>query len=287
LFYTQLSGTLPVEALKKTDDLVTLDLKRTKLSGTLPGSAIQDLTDLALLDLSYVPISGSLPPQVGRLTDLKYFTMAGTSISGSLPSEVVRMKKLQQLTLSQTLLSGSVPPEFSIMDTLRSLDLSNAKLSGTVPEAISTLSKLSLFYIYGNKMTGTLPAALAGMGLSKCMLSGDSDTLTSGGSNIFACPIPAGIAEVCPDVQCGSPMSAGSIAAIAVPALLAVALLAFCGNRLRKHQIRKKTKLLAEVTTRSEQVMNDLADKKAGAPVVIVDGKSISSTEMADSSNGK
>jgi len=57
--------------------------------------------------------------------------------------------------------------------------------------------------------------------------------------------------------------------------LLVLGLLVFCAKKARDNYIRKRSKLLNEVTSTSATVLSDLSDRKAGTPVVIVDGKSM------------
>merc|ERR1712060_677225 len=105
-----------------------------------------------------------------------------------------------------------------------------------------------------------------------------------GMSNAFSCPLPEGMPEHCAAV-CGAGFlsSPGMMAGIVLAALVAAALLICCAVRMRARYVRSKTKLLAEVTSCSSTVMNDLTDRKSGAPVVIVDGKSVAASSSASS----
>merc|ERR1712151_937856 len=120
--------------------------------------------------------------------------------------------------------------------------------------------------------------------LDTCDLAGPQ--FDGGTSNMFSCPLPEGMPLACAAVQCVGvdAMEPMTIVIVIVVLLLFTMCCVYCLVRLRQHQIRRKTKLLQEVTSTSATVMNDLTDRKqAGGPVVIVDGKSMNNGSEAAS----
>jgi len=134
----------------------------------------------------------------------------------------------------------------------------------------------------GNRFSGSMPAMFMGMlALGTCELSGH---LSPGGtSNKFTCPLPKGIPQACGTIHCADEDTQPMVFILAgIAALVSAMSCVYCLVRLRQHQIRRKTKLLNEVTSTSATVMNDLTDRKQSAgPVVIVDGKSMNGNSQA------
>jgi len=97
-------------------------------------------------------LSGTIPPEMGKLSQLKRIDLFSNSISGTIPSQ------LTDLFLSTNSISGTIPPE------------------------TSKLSLLEYLWLYNNDISGTVPSQLNNLPLTNCWL---------GGTNHFACPLPA------------------------------------------------------------------------------------------------
>jgi len=212
---------------------------------------------------------------------LREFAIVDTPISGTLSTKFKSMDSLRQIKMSETDVSGTIPPQFGRLDNLKELLLANSKLSGTIPEEIASLDKLKKITLYGNAFSGSIPEGFASLDtLEDCAFTEPGVTM----SNVFTCPLPEGIPAHCA-IECGTSFfsSPGVIAFIVLIGIVASAVLVCCAVRLRARYVRSKTKLLAEVTSCSSTVMNDLTDRKSGAPVVIVDGKSVAASSSAAS----
>lgn len=145
--------------------------------------------------------------------------------------------------------------------------ISEAKVSGTVPRDLMRLTQLQQLSIYGNRFSGSLPNEIINLpGLSSCAITGAADWLLgrNDDSNRFACPLPPGLPAACLEsTSCNSPVQGWMVLAILVPAVLFGSICIFCGVRMRARSMRKKTKLLKEVTTTSATVMSDLSPTRS------------------------
>ena len=178
---------------------------------------------------------------------------------------------------------------------LEHLNLHSMQLSGTLPPEWGRLKHLEKLSLYGNKISGSLPIGFLErmQDLKSCELTKATTDALEWNTNQFYCAADvhetfASYPAACVPLQyqiCAADYWIAQLAGAAVGTLLVLGLLVFCAKKARDNYIRKRSKLLNEVTSTSATVLSDLSDRKAGAPVVIVDGKSMGLAKATDSSD--
>jgi len=179
-----------------------VDLNSQGLSGTIPPQ-LGDISQLEYLSLSRNSISGTIPPETSKLTKLKNLYLYSNSISGTIagticdnsvpcpsgcPTSVYGTSLCDgnytgtEVSLTNEGLSGTIPPQLGDISQLEYLSLSRNSISGTIPPETSKLSQLEWLDLANNDISGTVPPQLNNLPLTNCDL---------GGTNHFACPLPA------------------------------------------------------------------------------------------------
>jgi len=172
-------------------------------------------------------------------------------------------------------------------------------ISGTIPQTIAGLTRVDYIDLESTKAYHPQPAPLP-IGLLErmrdlvsCELTKATTDALEWNTNHFYCAADvhetfASYPAACVPLQyqiCAADYWIAQLAGAAVGTLLVLGLLVFCAKKARDNYIRKRSKLLNEVTSTSATVLSDLSDRKAGAPVVIVDGKSMGLAKATDSSD--
>ncbi|KAG8045734.1 hypothetical protein GUJ93_ZPchr0008g11941 [Zizania palustris] len=208
------------------------------------------------LHLPGLGLSGPMPPgTLGRLTALQVLSLRANNLSGPFPEELLALAALTGLHLQLNAFYGAVPAGLARLRSLQVLDLSFNGFNGTLPDALSNLTQLVALNLSNNSLSGRVPdlglPALQLLNLSNNHLDGPvPSSLLRFGDAAFAGNTMTRSAPASPVVPSSSwsPPAAGSPAkkrvrlseaailaivvggCVAVSAVIAVFLIAFCGR---------------------------------------------------------
>jgi len=134
-------------------------------------------------------LRGSLPESLNQFTELSQLSVLENDICGQLPSSLCSLNNLQYLRVgglnTYGKMHGGIPSCLFEHTGMKGLWLRNTQLGGSAPATFS--SGLIELGLEGNNLTGMLPAFNYSQFTFHCNL----------GHNSFACPLPAGVSEVC------------------------------------------------------------------------------------------
>merc|ERR1711934_430938 len=174
----KLKGPIP-DSLAKMTHLKVIGLNNNELTGTVPGY-LDTLPQLQMVHLSYNKLSGNLPPTMMNLTetdpnpDVQEIDLSYNQLTGPIPETIFGPEKL---------------PIFAPADSLKVFNLRYNKITGSIPSRIVRAESMVSVLLGGNNMPGVVDSDLGDFLSSRkyCDLSG----------NVWACPLPDGVADKC------------------------------------------------------------------------------------------
>eukprot|EP00256_Glycine_max_P068854 XP_025983449.1 receptor-like protein EIX2 [Glycine max] len=182
-----LSGIFPT-SLKKTGQLISLDLGENNLSGCIPTWVGEKLSNMKILCLRSNSFPGHIPNEICQMSLLQVLDLAKNSLSGNIPS---CFRNLSAMTLvnrspypqiyshapnntEYSSVSGIVSvllwlkgrgDEYgNILGLVTSIDLSSNKLLGEIPREITDLNGLNFLNLSHNQLIGPIPEGIGNMG---------------------------------------------------------------------------------------------------------------------------
>ena len=132
-----LTGPLPTE-LAMLPQLSYLRLPYNELTGSIPVEVVKRCQNLKDLNLQSNKLEGTIPPELfSSPNNVMYFSFTRNQLTGTLPV-AIQSYKGGYLSFSYNLLTGTLPEDLFLLTNLRSLDLSGNYVSyAWLPRSIS------------------------------------------------------------------------------------------------------------------------------------------------------